>query len=110
MPFISDKLKIGNKKLDRRVKLTDDQRKQIIKLYKIGGTFRGLARVFFVDRKTIKNIVFPDFYKKQLKKHKEEKHWQKYYNREKHNEAVKKHRCYKYSLFKQGLLERKGGD
>ena len=107
MPYKSEKISLS-KKQDRRRKLTDGQKLSIIKLYKSGGTFRGLARIFLVDRRTIKNIVFPDFYKKQLKKYSETKHSQKYYDREKHNLSVKKHRQYKQKLYLLGQL--KGGE
>lgn len=104
MPYISEKLKVG-KENDRRLKLNDFQRLSIIRLYKEGGTFRGLAREFKVDRRTIKNIVFPDFYKKQLEKYKLDKHWKKYYNCEKSTKAHRDYSRYKYSLYKKGVLK-----
>ncbi len=104
MPYISEKIKL-DKKQDRRRKLTDSQKQSIISLYKNNGTFRGLARLFKVDRKTIKNIVCPDFYQKQLDKYKTEQHWKKYYNRERNNKNHKEYRQYKQKLYLLGLLK-----
>lgn len=103
MPYKSEKIGLS-KDQDRRRKLSDYQRSLIIRLYKDGGTFRGLAREFKVDRKTIKNIIRPDLYKKQLEKYKQEQHWKKYYNREKNTEIKREHRRYKQNLYKLGQL------
>jgi len=109
MPYISDKLKIGNKKLDRRVKLQEKDREDIRGLYNIAQmSLRGIARKYKVDKKTIKFIVDPSYYQKQLKKYSIEKHWKKFYHRKQHTKAVWEHRRYKYSLYNQGLIKTEG--
>lgn len=109
MPYISDKLKIGNKKLDRRVKLQEKDREDIRELYTIARvSLRGIARKYHVDKKTIKFIVDPSYYQQQLKKYSIEKHSQKYYVRENHTKSVREHRRYKYSLYKKGMIEERG--
>lgn len=105
MPYKSEKIPLS-KSQDRRYKLID--RQAIIELYREGGTFRGLARIFNVDRKTIKNIVLPDYYQKQLEQKRGKGLWKLYYNREKNNVIHKEYRHYKQKLYKLGLL--KGGE
>lgn len=51
---------------DRRRKLTAEQREEIKRLYKEGGTFRGLGRAFGVDKGTIKMVVDDSHYKHML--------------------------------------------
>lgn len=106
MPYSFDKKKINNRELDRRIKLTDKQREEIKTLYFERGqnTFRGLARLYNVDRQTIKFIVFPDLYKEYLENRSKHEIWRKYYTKEKHRVYVKKHRDYKKKLSKKGLL------
>ena len=84
------------KELDRRLKLTDKQRLEIINLYNTTWiSQRALSRMFNVDRGTIRNILFPTKYQVQLKKYKELKWSKKYYNKDKNTIAMRETRKHK---------------
>ena len=104
MPFISQRIKLP-KELDRRLKLTDKQRKEVIQIYEKGVSLRGLAKIYRVDRKTIKNVVDFKAYRKQLQKYKDEQHWKKYYNTKKNTIKQKEYRDYKHDLYLKGLIK-----
>lgn len=91
---------------DRRRKLTDEDKKKIVEIYK-GGNIgcRPIARMFGVSRSLIRIIVNPEVAEKVKGRIKE--HWREYYKRggkEKHAAAMRKTRNYKYSLYKGGEL------
>jgi len=86
------------KELDRRIKLTDEQREEIKILFAQGYSKRWLGIKFWVDRKTIRNIVEPEFYQVQLKKYKELKWSSRYYNKDTHREAIKNTRRYRVKI------------
>jgi hypothetical protein len=105
MPYKSDTLKINNIKLDRRVKLSPEQKEEIISLYKTGDyTIRGLTRIYEVSRRLIQFILFPDRLKKNVDNYHERGGWEAYYNKNKHAEYMKTHRKYKYKLYKENKL------
>lgn len=106
MPRKSDPLPINNKKLDRRIKLTDEQREEIVQLYEAGGTSqRKLAAQFGVSRRLITFILDPEKKAKNLAARAEAGGWRKYYDREKHAENTKEHRQYKKKLFDEGKIK-----
>lgn len=94
--------------LDRRIKLTDDQREDIRNLY---GSWlysqNSIARLFWVHRKTIYNVVNPEKYQAQLDRYSKEKIFQKYYNSEIHKEAMRKTRRYRAWIEKNLTDEKK---
>ena len=105
MPRKSDSVAIKNKSLDRRVKLTDEERIEIADAYKSGGTsYNKLAVEYGVSKRLIMFIVNPDKYEVTKKQFAERQKDGRYYDREKHNKAVKKHRDYKKELFKEGKI------
>ena len=105
MPRKSDSVAIKNKSLDRRVKLTDEERIEITNTYKGGGTsYNKLATEYGVSKRLIMFIVNPDKYEVTKKQFAERQKGGRYYDREKHNKAVKKHRDYKKKLFKEGKI------
>jgi len=97
------------KGFDRRVKLTDSEREEIKKLYKEGNTIRSIARLFEkkCSRRLIQMIIFPERLKAMYERQKEEKHWLKYYDRDKRREYMRKHRRYKALIL--GVKRRKMG-
>ena len=99
-----DKIPINNKELDKRVKLTDKQREEI-KENPHGLSQRALARMYKVDRRTISFILNPEALKQNKERRKERGGSKQYYNRENNRIAMKKHRDYKKSLMKKGLLK-----
>ena len=111
MPYKSDKFKINNEKLDRRVKIQKSQYEEIREKYIAGGTYRGLAREYGCDRKTIKMIVYPEFKNEMLESNK--KRSADYRERLKTDSELKKqrnkqmqeHRKYKHDLYNRGLIK-----
>lgn len=106
MPRKSDSLPINNPKLDKRVKLTDEQRKDIIEEYATGNaSYRSLGKKYGVDKDTVAFIIKPDRRKKAQEQFKERQKDGRYYNKEKHREYIKKHRDHKKDLYEKGLLK-----
>lgn len=104
MPYKSEKIKLP-KELDRRIKISDDVRESIKKLYfQDGYSMRKIARELGVDRGSVKNILFPEKYQEQLRRYKKEKHWQKYYNKDKNTKSVREWRQRKQKLFLEGKI------
>ena len=104
MPYKSEKIKLP-KELDRRVKLTDEQREEIRNLYGTGCySLNGLAKRFNVSKKTILLIVNEESAERARQYRKE--HWREFQGtKEEHREAIKKTRHYKQSLYKDGKLK-----
>jgi DNA-binding XRE family transcriptional regulator len=94
---------IKNKELDRRVKLSDLQKEEILKL-KSKVTQISLAKAYGVSRRTIQFIWFPEQLEENKKRRAERGGSKQYYEREKHNLAMKEHRAYKRELTKKGLI------
>ncbi len=89
---------------DRRRKLTDKQKTEIIRFRNEGWSLMKLAKEFEVSKKTILLIVNPEFKAKNDKYIKD--HWKEFQQtREEHNESVKKTRRYKQELFLKGELK-----
>jgi transposase len=85
---------------DKRVKLSDAQRAEIILLAGQGLSQRQLASQFGVSRRLIQFILDPDKHKKNVQCRQERGGWKQYYDREKHAEAVRRHRDYKRELYR----------
>jgi serine/threonine-protein kinase RIO1 len=103
MPYkFETKHQLIPKEYDRRIKITPEQRKEIKKLYgKISQ--RKLAKMFNVSRRLVTFIGDPS----KLKRHKYlSKLRGSYYEKEKQKKYMKKHRRYKYILYKQGRLKK----
>lgn len=101
-----DSMTINNKKLDRRVKLTDTDKESIVREYKSGEiSINGLSRKYNVSKRLIQFTLFPERKEKAKELYKQRSKDGRYYDKEKHKEYVKKHRYYKKELFEKGLLE-----
>lgn len=105
MPYKCQHAKIP-RKFDRRVKLTEDERQEIIYLYKVGGQpIRAIARTFKgkCSRRLIQFILFPeraDVARENFKKWRaanpvDKAEWR---------QAMKGHRRYKVKLQASGVL------
>lgn len=106
MPRKSDTIAINNEKLDRRVKLTEDDKKLIVWLReeeKI--SYQKLADRFKVSKRLIIFVCKPETQIKCLEKRLLRGGSKKYYDTENHRKAIKEHRDYKNSLFKQGFIK-----
>ena len=89
---------------DRRRKLTDEQKVEIIRLYDEGWSMRKLAKEFEVSKKLILLIVNPESKAKNDKYIKD--NWREFQQtKEEHKEAVKKTRHHRQELFLKGELK-----
>lgn len=89
---------------DRRRKLTDEQKAEIIRLRDEGWSLMELARKFEVSKKLILLIVNPESKAKNDDYIK--KHWKEFQQtKEERTKAVRKTRQYKQQLFLKGELK-----
>lgn len=89
---------------DRRRKLTDEQKAEIIRLRDEGLSLMKLAKKFEVSKKLILLIVNPESKAKNDKYIKD--NWREFrQTKEEHNEAVKKTRHHRQELFLKGELK-----
>jgi transposase len=100
--------KLINRKDDRRVKLSPQDRVEIFDLYAAGiSSQRELARVYGVSRRLIQFIVDPAKAEANKQRAKERGGYKRYYDKEKRKVYMKNHRHYKQELYLQGKLEDK---
>lgn len=106
MPYKSEKIKIEGTKLDRRRKLTEDQKEYIRWLREEEGlSQRQLAAMFGVSRRLITYILDPEKEKKNKERIKRLKQEGRYkYTKEQWAEVMREHRRYKEKLHKDGLI------
>jgi DNA-binding XRE family transcriptional regulator len=106
MPRISDTIPIKNEKLDRRVKLTADD-KELVKWLREEEqiSYQKLANRFGVSKRLIIFICKPESKAKDLENRVKRGGSKIYYDRETHNASIKDHRDYKKELFSQGLIK-----
>ena len=89
---------------DRRRKLTDEQKTEIIRLRDEGWSLMKLAKEFGVSAQSILFIVNPESKAKNDKYIKD--NWREFrQTKEEHNEAVKKTRHHRQELFLKGELK-----
>lgn len=89
---------------DRRRKLTDEQKAEIIRLHDEGWSLMKLAKEFNVSKKLVLLIVNPESKAKNDKYIKD--NWREFQQtREDRNEAVKKTRQYRQTLYVNGELK-----
>lgn len=105
MPRKSDSVPINNPKLDKRVKLTEEDKENIVKDYQTGIiSIHSLSKKYNVSRRLIQFTLFPDRKEKAKEAFSERQKDGRYYDREKHNEQMQRHREYKKDLFEKGLI------
>ncbi len=87
------------KKLKRSVKLTEEQKKEIVFLYNSGSiSQRKLAKLFDVSRRLIFFILNPDKYEKYKIAYKEKGGSMRYYNKDKQRTYSQRTRAYRKEL------------
>lgn len=104
MSAIVDNKRVG-KKYDQRIKLTEQDKIDMVELYAAGQySQRGLARKFGVSRRAIQFILDP----KKLERNKQVREARggskQYYDTEKNTKALGKHRKYKKELLEAGKI------
>jgi len=106
MPRKSDSIPIRNESLDRRVKLTKEDKELISELRETQGkSYNWLAKEFGVSKRLIIFICKPETQLKNLEERKARGGSKQYYDREKHTVSMKEHRNYKKELFIKGLIK-----
>lgn len=89
--------------IDRRVKLSEDDRKRLIEL-KEKITQRGAAEMFGVSRRLVQFIWYPERHEENKKRRAERGGSKIYYNRENHNKAMRSYRKHQKELKRLGLI------
>jgi hypothetical protein len=106
MPRLSDNISINNEKLDRRVKLTAEDKELVIWLREEEQiSYQKLANRFGVSKRLIIFICKPETKVKELENRAKRGGSKLYYNTENHRISMKEHRDYKKELFSQGLIK-----
>lgn len=93
MPYKAEKIKIAGTSFDRRVKLSEDDKKAVRILSKEGYSQRKLASMFHVSRRLIQSILSPEI-KSPPKK----------YSKEYWAEVKKRYRQRKNELYIDGKI------
>ena len=90
--------------LDRRKKLTDEQKREIRERYHEGGvSMRGLAKDWGVSKRTIQFAVYPERYEAAKQRRRDawaDGKYRGYYTKEEHRLAIKSVRDRKKALLK----------
>lgn len=89
-------------KYDRRKKLSDKDKEDIRKMYKQGESIHAIARAFegICSRRMIQFVIYPERDARLKAIRSKEKGHLKYYDKDKHREAIKQWRRHKKQLFK----------
>lgn len=103
MPSKLDKIKINNKKLDRRVKLMPSDREAILELKGLA-TQKSVADLYGVSRRTIQFIWYPEQLEENKKRRAERGGSKVYYDKEKNTASMRNFRKYKKELLEKGEL------
>lgn len=104
MPYKSEKIRLPEH-LDRRRKLTTEQKDEIKHKYSTGlYSLNGLAKEYSVSKKTVLLIVNPESKRKSDERIKQ--HWKDYQpTTEDANAIAREHRAYKQKLYLKGELK-----
>ena len=104
MPYKSEKMRVVGTKYDRRVKLTDEQKREIVELYAEGTIgCLAIAKRYGVSKRLIQFILHPDRMeanRQRLKEHKAEYRPTK----EEWARTMREHRRYKQELYLKGEI------
>lgn len=102
MPYKTEKQKLPPE-LDRRRKLSDEQKDEIAHKYATGYySLNGLAKEYGVSKKLVLLIVNPESKRKNDERIKN--HWKDYVpTKEERNAIMKEHRAYKHKVLKEDM-------
>lgn len=105
MPRKSDTIPINNPKLDKRVKLTNEDKENIVRDYATGLiSQRGLAEKYGVSRRSIQFVLDPEKKERAKEQFLERQKDGRYYDKDKHAKYMKEHRNRKKELYSKGLI------
>src|SRR3990167_550193 len=97
MPYKTDKKKLADPFLNRRVRMLPCQKEMAKYWHEKEMPIRAIARMFRVNKRTIQFLLFPERHQKNLADRKARGGSKIYYKREYHNNAMKSHRRYKHA-------------
>lgn len=103
MPFKLDKVNL-TKKFDRRIKINEEMKKDILQLISEWHSQNYIAKVFNISRRSVYWIKNPDKLKEFQSMQRSKKVHLLYYEKDKHNKSIKKLRKYKQELFNKNLI------
>lgn len=107
MPYQFENIPINNPVLDKRVKLSHEDKQNIIREYQSGAiSITSLAKKYGVSKRLIQFTLFPERKEKAKQAYLERRKDGRYYDRKKHTQQTKKHRNYKKELWEKGLLNK----
>ena len=87
--------------LDRRRKLTPEDKIEILEGHSMGMSINKLAAFFDVSRRTIQFILFPDRLKENLERRRERGGSMLYYSKETNKKRMQGHRAYKKHILQE---------
>lgn len=96
MPYKTDKLALNDPFLKRSCKLLPCQKEMVKYRHELGESIHSLSKVFKVSRRLIQFIIYPNRLEKSIVDRFNRGGSKIYYDREKHNNAIKNHRQYKH--------------
>ena len=103
MPYKSEKIRLP-KEYDRRVKLSDEQKKEIREEYSLGKTSHNKLALKYKVSKSLIGVIVNEKRMENMKNY-IKIHWKEHQQKgEEHNEAIKRTRRYKHELYKKGLI------
>lgn len=104
MPYRTEKkhLKLPQD-IDGRRKILPSQYEEVKIKYQSLKSLRAVAGYYGVDKRTIQFILYPERLLKLKEHYKKIKHWQIYYNQEKHTKSARKTRQKRAIFFKNPL-------
>lgn len=101
----ADKVRV-TKQYDARIKITDEDKQEIKELYQRNISIHEISRRLSpISRRAIQFILFPERLEQLKKINKETEHYKRFYNKDKHTIAMRKHRARKKSLLEQGKIK-----
>ena len=104
MPYKSAKIKLP-KKFDRRIRFTDEKKKQSDLLISQGESITKTAKFLGISKRLLQFYLFPERHEKNLIDRKERGGSKIYYNKEQNTKAQREHRKYKQELYLKGELK-----
>lgn len=104
MPYKSEKIKIEGTQHDRRRRLTEQQKNEIVSLRGVISRKR-CSLIYEVSARTIDFLWYPEKLEKNKQLRQDRGGWRQYYNKDEHKESIKDTRRHKQNLFKKGLIK-----
>lgn len=108
MPYLTEKMKLGDPFLSKRVKMLPCQKEMAVWWHDKGMGIRAIARMFHVDKRLIQFVLFPERQKKNIEDRHDRGGSKIYYKKEYHTEKIRNHRHYKHEVLKPIIKSKNG--